>query len=97
MEMAHGQWVRHSVITFDVDGTLVSSSPGWEEGAHGRSFTHAVNSVLMNNKDASAGGTIPQLLEKHEFHGLIEKGYQTSVSCSWGMYKKYLTQNMILE
>ncbi len=58
-----------TLITFDVDGTLVSSSPGWEEGAHGRSFTHAVNSVLMNNKDASASGTIPQLLEKHEFHG----------------------------
>ena len=93
-----------TLITFDVDGTLVSSSPGkhlhseheyvtyrlvedsylltgsdvlpyllyhqsgWEEGAHGRSFTHAVNSVLMNNED-SAGGTIPQLLEKHEFHG----------------------------
>ena len=44
---------------------------GWEEGAHGRSFTHAVNSILMNNDEdsASAGGTIPQLLEKHEFHG----------------------------
>lgn len=57
-----------TLITFDVDGTLVSSYPGWEMGAHGRSFTHAVNSVLMKNDDA-AGGTIPQLLEKHEFHG----------------------------
>jgi phosphoglycolate phosphatase-like HAD superfamily hydrolase len=61
-----------TLITFDVDGTLVSSSPGWEEGAHGRSFTHAVNAVLIKKKDgnsSSAHETIPQLLEKHEFHG----------------------------
>lgn len=60
-----------TLITFDVDGTLVSSSPGWEEGAHGKSFTHAVNSVLIkddNNFNENAA-TIPQLLEKHEFHG----------------------------
>jgi phosphoglycolate phosphatase-like HAD superfamily hydrolase len=63
-----------TLITFDVDGTLVSSSPGWEEGAHARSFTHAVNSILVKSNDddddASASpSTIPQLLEKHEYHG----------------------------
>ena len=56
-----------TLITFDVDGTLVSSSPGWEEGAHARSFTHAVNSILVKSNDddddASASpSTIPQLL-----------------------------------
>ena len=60
-----------TLITFDVDGTLVSSSPGWETGAHGRSFPHAVNSILMNGEDSTGATTqtIPQLLEKHEFHG----------------------------
>jgi phosphoglycolate phosphatase-like HAD superfamily hydrolase len=59
-----------TLITFDVDGTLVSSSPGWEKGAHGRSFTHAINSVLIKNNDSGVvSKTIPQLLEKHEFHG----------------------------
>lgn len=62
-----------TLITFDVDGTLVSSSPGWEDGAHGRSFIHAVNSVLIKNEDVASSSvqqqTIPQLLEKHEFHG----------------------------
>lgn len=58
-----------TLITFDVDGTLVSSSPGWEEGAHGKSFTHAVNSVLIKDDDFNEQATIPQLLEKHEFHG----------------------------
>ena len=52
-----------TLITFDVDGTLVSSSPGWEEGAHGKSFTHAVNSVLIKDDDFNEkAAKIPQLL-----------------------------------
>eukprot|EP00581_Thalassiosira_minuscula_P017463 CAMPEP_0183731062 /NCGR_PEP_ID=MMETSP0737-20130205/34279_1 /TAXON_ID=385413 /ORGANISM="Thalassiosira miniscula, Strain CCMP1093" /LENGTH=338 /DNA_ID=CAMNT_0025963697 /DNA_START=56 /DNA_END=1072 /DNA_ORIENTATION=- len=59
-----------TLITFDVDGTLVSSSPGWERGAHGRSFVHAVDTILGPNKSMDATkATIPDLLEKHEFHG----------------------------
>ncbi|KAL9179989.1 LOW QUALITY PROTEIN: hypothetical protein ACHAXT_007959 [Thalassiosira profunda] len=59
-----------TLITFDVDGTLVSSSEGWERGAHGRSFVHAVDSILGGNeRGAAAKKTIPELLEKHEFHG----------------------------
>ena len=58
-----------TLITFDVDGTLVSSSPGWEEGAHGKSFIHAVNSVLIKEDNNKTTKTIPQLLEKHQFHG----------------------------
>mmetsp|Transcript_28582 Transcript_28582/g.51659 ORF Transcript_28582/g.51659 Transcript_28582/m.51659 type:complete len:335 (-) Transcript_28582:62-1066(-) len=58
-----------TLITFDVDGTLVSSSPGWERGAHGRSFLHAVDTILGRDKSMVAKTTIPELLEKHEFHG----------------------------
>lgn len=59
-----------TLITFDVDGTLVSSSPGWEKGAHGRSFIHAVDKVLMGRDDSiGESATIPELLESHEFHG----------------------------
>ncbi|KAL7468355.1 hypothetical protein ACHAXS_008578 [Conticribra weissflogii] len=59
-----------TLITFDVDGTLVSSSPGWEKGAHGRSFVHAVDTVLCGKSGtASPSRTIPDILEKHEFHG----------------------------
>jgi phosphoglycolate phosphatase-like HAD superfamily hydrolase len=61
-----------TLITFDVDGTLVSSSPGWEEGAHGRAFAHAVDTILGAREDGKqliGKRTIPELLEKHEFHG----------------------------
>mmetsp|Transcript_12660 Transcript_12660/g.26906 ORF Transcript_12660/g.26906 Transcript_12660/m.26906 type:complete len:335 (-) Transcript_12660:105-1109(-) len=59
-----------TLITFDVDGTLVSSSPGWEKGAHGRSFVHAVDTVLGGKSGtAFPVRTIPEILEKHEFHG----------------------------
>mmetsp|Transcript_28572 Transcript_28572/g.64009 ORF Transcript_28572/g.64009 Transcript_28572/m.64009 type:complete len:329 (+) Transcript_28572:113-1099(+) len=58
-----------TLITFDVDGTLVSSSPGWEKGAHGRSFIHAVDKVLGRDDAFGPSATIPELLESHEFHG----------------------------
>ena len=58
-----------TLITFDVDGTLVSSSPGWEKGAHGRSFIHAVDEVLGRDDAIGPSATIPELLESHEFHG----------------------------
>jgi len=55
------------IYHFDIaDGTLVSSSPGWEKGAHGRSFVHAVE--LATKTDAKKK-TVSDLLEKHEFHG----------------------------
>jgi len=62
----------NTLITFDVDGTLVSSSPGWERGAHGRAFVHAVDSMLLGSAPPSqriGGKTIPDLLDSHEFHG----------------------------
>ena len=62
-----------TLITFDVDGTLVSSSPGWECGAHGRSFVHAVDSILLGTESDPSkritGKTIPDLLHGAEFHG----------------------------
>ncbi|KAL7529482.1 hypothetical protein ACHAXR_002990 [Thalassiosira sp. AJA248-18] len=58
-----------TLITFDVDGTLVSSSPGWEKGAHGRSFVHAVDTIVGRDESMATKTTIPELLEKHEFHG----------------------------
>lgn len=64
-----------TLITFDVDGTLVSSSAGWEQGAHGRSFGHAVAKVLGNNdgddgmKMTTTIPPIPDVLEGHEYHG----------------------------
>eukprot|EP00584_Thalassiosira_punctigera_P010788 CAMPEP_0172546042 /NCGR_PEP_ID=MMETSP1067-20121228/15870_1 /TAXON_ID=265564 ORGANISM="Thalassiosira punctigera, Strain Tpunct2005C2" /NCGR_SAMPLE_ID=MMETSP1067 /ASSEMBLY_ACC=CAM_ASM_000444 /LENGTH=345 /DNA_ID=CAMNT_0013332905 /DNA_START=48 /DNA_END=1085 /DNA_ORIENTATION=- len=60
-----------TLITFDVDGTLVSSSPGWERGAHGRSFVHAVDATVGQGETSAAArmATVPELLEKHEFHG----------------------------
>lgn len=64
----------NTLITFDVDGTLISSSPGWEQGAHGRSFVHAVDSVLLESTTSDItkrikGKTIPDILEGPEFHG----------------------------
>jgi len=64
----------NTLITFDVDGTLISSSPGWEKGAHGRSFVHAVDSVLLESTTSDIttqikGKTIPDILEGPEFHG----------------------------
>ncbi|KAL7530030.1 hypothetical protein ACHAWF_003213 [Thalassiosira exigua] len=61
-----------TLITFDVDGTLVSSSPGWEKGAHGRSFVHAVDTILGGGSERPTDAkavTIPDLLEKREFAG----------------------------
>ena len=60
-----------TLITFDVDGTLISSSPGWEQGAHGRSFIHAVDTIVLEplSLNRIGGKTIPDLLEGPEFHG----------------------------
>lgn len=62
-----------TLLTFDVDGSLVSSS-GWAESAHGRAYPHAVKTILGN--DSRNNGkkpvnvpSVPDALKREEYHG----------------------------
>lgn len=64
-----------TLLTFDVDGTLVSSS-GWAESAHGRAYTHAVKTILGNtctnlnkNENSVCVPSVPDALRREEYHG----------------------------
>ena len=62
-----------TLLTFDVDGTLVSSS-GWAESAHGRAYPHAVKTILGNNskhneKQPVNVPSVPDALKLEEYHG----------------------------
>lgn len=60
-----------TLITFDVDGTLVSSS-GWAESAHGRAYPKAVAEVFQaetTEKGLSEVPAVPAILSTPEFHG----------------------------
>ena len=55
-----------TLLTFDVDGTLVSSS-GWAESAHGRAYPHAVKTVLGQGQHDVP--SVPDALRREEYHG----------------------------
>ena len=55
-----------TLLTFDVDGTLVSSG-GWAESAHGRAYPHAVSTILTS--DQSPIPAVPDALEREQYHG----------------------------
>ena len=58
-----------TLLTFDVDGTLVSSS-GWAESAHGRAYPHAVKTILGKNNDKPVTvPSVPDALRREEYHG----------------------------
>lgn len=58
-----------TLLTFDVDGTLVSSS-GWAESAHGRAYPHAVKTILSNNSEKPVNvPSVPDALKREEYHG----------------------------
>jgi len=54
-----------TLLTFDVDGTLVSSS-GWADSAHGRAYPYAVSKILGQNKSVKP---VPDVLKRDDFHG----------------------------
>ena len=62
-----------TLLTFDVDGTLVSSS-GWAKSAHGRAYPHAVKTILgniniQNNEKPVTVPSVPDALMREEYHG----------------------------
>ena len=58
-----------TLLTFDVDGTLVSSS-GWAESAHGRAYPHAVKTILGNSAEKPVNvPSVPDALKREEYHG----------------------------
>ena len=69
-----------TLITFDVDGTLVTGSgQAADTSAHARAFSHAVQQVLVTQKPAKNGSgsdhqpiaipPVADVLPRHKFHG----------------------------